>query len=305
MTCAPMSTYISEGAGQPEREALTAVRPVEQEQPGHGPLHGVDEIVRPDGGSRLVLAQRGSVHEQPDEAHEDHEQVQDQQQGDVAWHFPAEVLATAGGSPSRDDEKEQQVPGVEALHAEQRVGHVRVLDDSGEQNQATEPPIPVLERIDRDDQHEQPQQGQSNHAGARSSMRLVGPPRLSPVGRGRDARSQIASGEPLSITSLRQRPRSLSRVRIAPGVRETLTAVADAQAMRRGSLSERWVKCSRSGCPCSEKPDARHGPYFSLTRMIAGRTRSRLLTAEGRDRASANRCRAPLPQAPRGPLAGL
>jgi hypothetical protein len=117
---------------------------------------------------------------------------------------------------ARDDEEEQQVPGVEALHAEQRVGHVRVLDDSGEQNEAAEPPIPVFERIDRDDQHKQPQEGQSNHAGARSSLRLVGPPRLSPVGRGRDARSQTASGEPLNITPLRQRPRSLTRERIAP-----------------------------------------------------------------------------------------
>jgi hypothetical protein len=67
---------------------------------------------------------------------------------------------------------------------------------------------------------------------------------------------------------------------VPPAVRETLTAVAETQPMRRGSLSERWVKCSRSGCLCSDRPDARHGPYFSLTRMIAGKTRSRLLTAE-------------------------
>lgn len=67
---------------------------------------------------------------------------------------------------------------------------------------------------------------------------------------------------------------------VPPAVREALTAVADTQPMRRGSLSQRWVKCSRPGCPCSQRPDARHGPYFSLTRMIAGKTRSRLLTGE-------------------------
>jgi hypothetical protein len=72
----------------------------------------------------------------------------------------------------------------------------------------------------------------------------------------------------------------VATVEVPPSVRETLTAVADAQPMRRGSLSERWVKCSRPGCPCSEKPDARHGPYFSLTRMVEGKTRSRLLTGE-------------------------
>lgn len=67
---------------------------------------------------------------------------------------------------------------------------------------------------------------------------------------------------------------------IPPAVRESLTAVAEVQPMRRGSLSERWVKCSRAGCPCSEEPESRHGPYFSLTRMIGGKTRSRLLTGE-------------------------
>lgn len=69
-------------------------------------------------------------------------------------------------------------------------------------------------------------------------------------------------------------------VEVPPAVREALTAVAETLPMRRGSLSERWVKCSRPGCPCSERPDARHGPYFSLTRMIAGKTRSRLLSGE-------------------------
>jgi hypothetical protein len=50
--------------------------------------------------------------------------------------------------------------------------------------------------------------------------------------------------------------------------------------MRRGSLSERTVKCGKPGCPCSEDPDARHGPYFSLTRAVKGKTHSRFLTSE-------------------------
>jgi hypothetical protein len=50
--------------------------------------------------------------------------------------------------------------------------------------------------------------------------------------------------------------------------------------MRRGSLSERMVKCSKPGCSCAENPDARHGPYFSLTRAVQGKTRSRFLTPE-------------------------
>ncbi len=69
-------------------------------------------------------------------------------------------------------------------------------------------------------------------------------------------------------------------IEVPPAVPEALSAVAESQPMRRGSLSERWVKCSRPGCACSERPDARHGPYFSLTRMIDGKTRSRLLSGE-------------------------
>jgi hypothetical protein len=50
--------------------------------------------------------------------------------------------------------------------------------------------------------------------------------------------------------------------------------------MRRGWLSERMVKCSKAGCPCGEDPEARHGPYFSLTRPVQGKTHSRFLTPE-------------------------
>ena len=49
--------------------------------------------------------------------------------------------------------------------------------------------------------------------------------------------------------------------------------------MRRGSLSERFVKCSKSGCLCATDSNARHGPYFSLTRAVNGRTQSRLVSS--------------------------
>ena len=63
-------------------------------------------------------------------------------------------------------------------------------------------------------------------------------------------------------------------------VSEALAALSDPQPMRRGSLSERRMKCNKPGCPCADNPDGRHGPYFSLTRAVGGRTRSRLLTTE-------------------------
>jgi len=67
---------------------------------------------------------------------------------------------------------------------------------------------------------------------------------------------------------------------IPVAVRKALEALARSQPMRRGSLSERYMKCNKAGCRCSERPEARHGPYFSLTRGVAGSTRSRLVSAK-------------------------
>ena len=46
-------------------------------------------------------------------------------------------------------------------------------------------------------------------------------------------------------------------------------------------LTERYVKCSKPNCPCCESDDARHGPYYSVSRVVNGRTQSRWLNAEG------------------------
>lgn len=52
------------------------------------------------------------------------------------------------------------------------------------------------------------------------------------------------------------------------------------QPLRRGSVSVRYVKCSKKGCACAHDPGARHGPYYSLTRGVGGKTRSRYLSPE-------------------------
>lgn len=44
--------------------------------------------------------------------------------------------------------------------------------------------------------------------------------------------------------------------------------------MRRGSFTERYQKCGKKACPCHQDVDARHGPYFSLTRTVGGRTKT-------------------------------
>jgi hypothetical protein len=63
-------------------------------------------------------------------------------------------------------------------------------------------------------------------------------------------------------------------------VRQLAAELAQPQPMRRGSLSERTIKCGKPGCACADDPQARHGPYFSLTQAVQGKTRSRFLTPE-------------------------
>ena len=63
-------------------------------------------------------------------------------------------------------------------------------------------------------------------------------------------------------------------------VRTVASHLAEARPMRRGSVSERYVKCNKPGCACSGPDDARHGPYYSVSRVVKGRTRSRWLNAD-------------------------
>lgn len=56
--------------------------------------------------------------------------------------------------------------------------------------------------------------------------------------------------------------------------------LAQPRAMRRASVSERWMKCNRTACGCGENAEARHGPYYSVTWAQGGQTRSRLVSAE-------------------------
>lgn len=56
--------------------------------------------------------------------------------------------------------------------------------------------------------------------------------------------------------------------------------VVDARPMRRGSLSERWMKCGKAGCACGSDPEARHGPYFTLTLAEGRKTQSRYVAPD-------------------------
>jgi hypothetical protein len=61
-------------------------------------------------------------------------------------------------------------------------------------------------------------------------------------------------------------------------VRSAAAVVAQPQPMRRGSLGERFMKCGKPTCTCHTDPNARHGPYFVLTRGVNRTTQSRFLT---------------------------
>jgi hypothetical protein len=56
---------------------------------------------------------------------------------------------------------------------------------------------------------------------------------------------------------------------VFPPVAESLADwLAHPQSMRRGSLSQRFMKCGEPGCACATDPKARHGSYFNLTRAV-------------------------------------
>jgi cytochrome P450 len=67
---------------------------------------------------------------------------------------------------------------------------------------------------------------------------------------------------------------------VPSSIRALAAVLSQPKPMRRGSVSERTMKCGKAGCPCQEDPKARHGLYYSLTRPMAGKTHSRYLSPE-------------------------
>jgi hypothetical protein len=47
-----------------------------------------------------------------------------------------------------------------------------------------------------------------------------------------------------------------------------------------GTLTERHTRCSSPGCRCRSDPPKLHGPYYSWTRKIDGKTVTRTLSPE-------------------------
>lgn len=59
-------------------------------------------------------------------------------------------------------------------------------------------------------------------------------------------------------------------------IKSRLAAVGD---MRPGSLVSRFRKCGKPSCHCAQPDDPGHGPSFSLTRPVHGKTVTRVIPA--------------------------
>ena len=57
-------------------------------------------------------------------------------------------------------------------------------------------------------------------------------------------------------------------------LKQRLSVLGD---LRPGSLVERYRKCGKPNCHCARPGEAGHGPSFSLTRDVKGKTATRII----------------------------
>jgi hypothetical protein len=60
---------------------------------------------------------------------------------------------------------------------------------------------------------------------------------------------------------------------------ELKARLAEVGDMRPGSLVERYRRCGKAGCHCAGEGAEGHGPSWSLTREVGGKTVTRVLPA--------------------------
>ena len=67
---------------------------------------------------------------------------------------------------------------------------------------------------------------------------------------------------------------------VPAAVRNLARQLSEPQPMRRGTLSIQYLRCNKPGCACTDRPEARHGPYYRVVRVVKGRTQSRHVPAD-------------------------
>ena len=60
---------------------------------------------------------------------------------------------------------------------------------------------------------------------------------------------------------------------------ELISQLTNIGEMRPGSLVARFRKCGKPSCHCAKKGAQAHGPSYSLTRPVAGKTVTRIIPA--------------------------
>jgi hypothetical protein len=61
---------------------------------------------------------------------------------------------------------------------------------------------------------------------------------------------------------------------------ELKAKLAQVGDLRPGSLVERYRRCGKAGCHCAARQAEGHGPSWSLTREVGGKTVTRVIPAE-------------------------
>ena len=61
---------------------------------------------------------------------------------------------------------------------------------------------------------------------------------------------------------------------------ELRAALTQGSEMRRGSLVQRYRACGKPGCHCAQKGASGHGPIWSLTHAVSGKTITKLIPTE-------------------------
>lgn len=61
---------------------------------------------------------------------------------------------------------------------------------------------------------------------------------------------------------------------------EIRRAIADLGDLRPGSLTPRYRKCGKPNCHCAGEGERGHGPSWSLTRKVQGKTKTTVIPAE-------------------------
>lgn len=69
----------------------------------------------------------------------------------------------------------------------------------------------------------------------------------------------------------------------ARAIATELAAIARTGKVAPGSITERHMRCGKTGCRCHADPPQLHGPYWSWTRKVKAKTVGRWLSREQAD----------------------